>query len=241
MNEHFVDLINQKGISYDTGIGYDEYIDCNDEVSALIQCKALETLSLLLDKTNDCTSDHISRLMEDLCDQVPTEDLVTLFDVHLFHENKWRVRSVLNLIVLCRRPEFVELLVSHDILNFQYSPQYVWALVELLKEYESSAGMAILKTAYENDIGEHVKYEIRELFRQKFDITLDKYDGLIDHKRKHLLAGMPKVIEDARVNFRKQKFKVVVKQLSKFDAKDLSPVGKKLLEMAKSKLSSQSK
>jgi hypothetical protein len=240
MSEHFVKLINQKGISYDNGIGYDEYLDCNEEVSALIQCKASETLSLLLDKTNDCNSDHISRLMEDLCDQIATEELMTLFDTHLFHENEWRVRSVLDLIVLCRRPEFVALLVNHDILQTQYSTRYVWALVELLKEYESNPGIAILTQAYESEIGEHVKYEIRELFREKFDFTLEKYDGFIDHKRNHLLAVMPSIIEDARVNFRNQKYKSVVKHLSKFDIKDLSPVGKKLLDMAKSKLDSQS-
>jgi len=232
LNSPFLDIVRSKGISDENGIDFDEYCEMSDSVIKLVECSDSILLDELLGMVSYNISDHIFRFLEDICLKLETTSYIAVIKNHLFSDNEWRVRTVLDLIGVCEREEFLDLLNSDLILESKFPSNYIDSLVNLHSQYTSSIGKDLLLKAYDRNINIRTKYNIRRLFQNKFNVELPKYEGFVDYHHEFAMKRLTSVTESARKDFRNKKFNSVIRSLSQYTSDDLSPLGKKLLKLA---------
>ncbi len=232
LSNRFLQVVRAQGISEESGIDYEEYITYLDCVDELIGAKRSEYLDELLSMVDKPTSDHISILLEDIFNTLKLQNSINCIEKHLFSDNKWRVRTVLDLLEICSKEVFLNLLNTDQILKSCFASNYVDTFVALHCEYESDIGKEILLEAYNSNISVKTKYNIRNLFKTKFKIDLPIYEGFIDYQKEIALKQVSSITESARLDFRNKKYRSVIRKLSQFQESELSPLGKKLLKLA---------
>ncbi|OEE86143.1 hypothetical protein A1QK_19825 [Vibrio genomosp. F10 str. 9ZD137] len=232
MNSPFLDIVRSKGISDENGIDLDEYCELTDSVIRLVEGSDPVLLDELLGMVSCNISDHISRLLEDIYLKLEMSSYIAVIKKHLFSDNEWRVRTVLELIEVCESEEFLYLLNTDLILESNFASNYINSMVNLHSQSTSNVGKDLLLKGYDSNINIRTKYNIKRLFQNKFNVDLPEYEGFVDYHHEFAMKRLSSITEQARKDFRNKKFRSVICSLSQYKSDDLSPLGKKLLKLA---------
>ena len=224
-------------ITVENSNGFEEFSEISEDIYLEAAKSPSIYLSKIIEGIGSYPDEYITALIEYLLQQISHKELAPILGPIYKNSSNIGKSIIIDTLYLLASKHAIDFLINLDINEPQLEIRRLDAIADIEKSIKTKEIQDYLIIGYSTpDLPPPSKqtiYEcLRDVYQLQLEIDSDHKDWLSTKNQAHLSL----VLKSAQEEFKKARYKTVIKLLSQFEASELPELGVKLLKIAKRKI-----